>query len=85
MNATCHVVELQLPAGDFPDRLSLLSLLRRLPEIGELRCVEVALGPAGGGRLSFVVLDGESTDSVRDGTRALVGNNAILHCTRRPA
>ena len=51
MSATCNVVELDLAAPDFPDRLSWLALLARLPELGTLRCVEVAVRPSGGGRL----------------------------------
>ena len=83
--ATCNVVELDLPGPDFPDRLSLLALLTRLPELGTLRCVEVALRPAGGGRLSFVVLDGPPLDTLRGLLRALVGAAAVVSCTARPA
>ena len=80
----CQVVELALAAAEYPDRLSWLALLARLPEIGDLMCVEVALAPAGGGRLSFVVSDAHSTDSVRAGLRALVGETSIVRCTPRP-
>jgi len=85
MSATCNVVELDLAAPDFPDRMSWLALLARLPELGTLRCVEVAVRPAGGGRLSFVVLDGPQIDILKGALRALVGDDALVNCTQRPA
>jgi hypothetical protein len=85
MSATCNVVELDLAAPDFPDRLSWLALLSRLPELGTLRCVEVAVRPSGGGRLSFVVLEGPAIDALRDTLRALVGDAALVRCMARPS
>ena len=85
MGSTCNVVEIDLAAPDFPDRLSWLALLTRLPELGTLRCVEVALRPQGGGRLSFVVLDGPPMDTLRVVLRALAGDAALVRCMARPA
>ena len=85
MSATCNVVELDLAAPDFPDRLSWLALLSRLPELGTLRCVEVAVRPAGGGRLSFVVLEGPAIDVLRATLRSLVGDATLVRCMSRPA
>ena len=82
---TCNVVEMDLAAPDFPDRLSWLALLARLPELGTLRCVEAALHPAGGGTLSFVVFDGPPLDTLRVLLRALVGDGAVVSCITRPA
>ena len=83
--ATCNVVEMDLAAPDFPDRLSWLALLTRLPELGTLRCVEVAVRPQGGGKLSFVVLDGPPLDTLREWLRALAGDSALVRCMTRPA
>ncbi|MBC8023514.1 MAG: hypothetical protein H7Y14_10370 [Burkholderiales bacterium] len=85
MSARCHVVELALDALDFPDRLAMLALLKRLPELGTLKCVEIALAPAGGGRLSFVVHDVPDAGELRHDLAALVGDEAIRLCTARPA
>ena len=85
MSASCHVVELALDALDFPDRLAMLALLKRLPELGTLKCVEIALAPAGGGRLSFVVHDACDVIELRHDLAALVGDGAIRRCTTRPA
>jgi hypothetical protein len=79
------MVELALDALDFPDRLSMLALLRRLPELGTLKCVEIALAPGGGGRLSFVVHDAPSPCELRSDLITLVGEACVRRVCTRPA
>ena len=81
----CHVVELALAAGDFPDRAAVTVLLERLPILGTLKCWEVALAPDGGGRLSFVVHDAIAPELLRSMLVKLVGADGVLRCTERPA
>jgi hypothetical protein len=80
---SCHIIELRLPALDFPDRLSMLALLGRLPELGMLKCVEIALAPSGGGQLSFVVHDAPAPCELRRDLAALVGDEAIRRFSTR--
>jgi hypothetical protein len=81
----CHVVELALSPRTFPDRLAWTELLARLPLLGTVKCIEVAIAPDGGGRLSFVVHDALFPSSMRESLRELVGDEAIMLCTPRPA
>lgn len=85
MTRECHVVELALAAGDFPDRGAVRELLERLPMLGTLKCVEIALAPAGGGRLSFVVHDAAAPELLRGMLVKMVGAGGVLRCTVRPA
>lgn len=82
----CHVVELALAPADYPDRGAWGTLFARLPAVaGTLKCIEWAMAPNGGGRLSFVVHDAPSQAALRESLRELVGDDAIRLCTPRPA
>jgi hypothetical protein len=80
---SCHIIELALPALDFPDRISMLALLRRLPELGMLKCVEIALAPGGGGQMSFVVHDAPAPCELRRDLATLVGDDSIRRFSTR--
>ena len=81
----CHVVELALACGEFPDRHAVCELLERLPILGTLKCMEIALAPQGGGRVSFVVHDAAAPELLRGMLVKLVGAAGVLRCIARPA
>jgi hypothetical protein len=81
----CHFVELALDAAAFPDGPSFARLYERLMRLGKLKCVEIALAPSGGGRVSFVIHEPAAPQSVRGALAELVGEKAITRCTARSA
>lgn len=85
MPRECHVVELALGVDQFPDRHAVRQLIERLPMLGRLKCIEFALAPAGGGRVSFVVHDATAPDLLRSMLVKLVGADGVLRCTVRPS
>jgi hypothetical protein len=82
---TCHVVELALDPTNYPDTAAFIALLAKLPALGVLKCVEIAIGPQGGGHLAFVVHEAPAPEALRTALKSLVGADAIRRCKARPA
>ncbi|HXF79249.1 MAG TPA: hypothetical protein VN598_10335 [Usitatibacter sp.] len=74
------LVELRLEAKRFPARASFMPLVERVARLGRLDCIELALGPDGGGRLGFLVYGARSISEVRSQLASLVGVESIVRC-----
>jgi hypothetical protein len=74
------LVELRLEPQRFPARASFMPLVERVARLGRLDCIELALGPDGGGRLGFLVYGVRSVAEVRRQLSSLVGAEAVVRC-----
>jgi hypothetical protein len=74
------LVELRLEPQRFPGRASFMPLVESVARLGRLDCIELALGPDGGGRLGFLVYGARSMSEVRRQLASLVGARSIVRC-----
>lgn len=78
-----HLIELRLDAAEFPDRAAFAEMVARVALLGVMDCIELAIAPAGGGRLAFVLHRDASAESVRAELAGLVGEGGVLACRTR--
>jgi hypothetical protein len=80
--AAFYWVELMLEAERFPDGAAFAWLIVGISATWALDCIELAIGPQGGGRLSFIVHSDAAEETLRASLRAIAGDEAIARCRR---